>query len=332
MPDLTFERVRSDDEPQLRAWFDIVHAVHRADRPDDPPPSPVQWIGSLTHPQPGHDPRVFLARAGADVVGWFALYLMTTENLDTAPLELEVHPAHRRQGYGRAILDEALGRTKELGRTRVVAEAVTDSAGAALAAAAGAKSVLADTQRKLEIAGLDDARLDELLADAREHSAGYSLVQWIGATPDAHLGAIAALESRMTTDAPFDDLAWEQEVFDDDRIRARDAAKSAHGLRSYSTAAVHDASGTVVGYTCVVVPADVDEGADQWQTIVLPEHRGHRLGTLLKITNLRFLLRHEPGVRRVDTWNADSNAPMLRVNMALGFQVVRQWAEWELVL
>jgi hypothetical protein len=53
---------------------------------------------------------------------------------------------------------------------------------------------------------------------------------------------------------------------------------------------------------------------------------------LLKVANLRYLQQHEPGVTRVDTWNADSNAPMLQVNVAMGFQPVRQWAEWELVL
>jgi hypothetical protein len=32
----------------------------------------------------------------------------------------------------------------------------------------------------------------------------------------------------------------------------------------------------------------------------------------------------------IDTWNADSNAPMLRVNAAIGFQPVRRGSEWEL--
>ena len=34
---------------------------------------------------------------------------------------------------------------------------------------------------------------------------------------------MAALESRMTTDAPMDDLQWQQEVFDSERMRVRDA-------------------------------------------------------------------------------------------------------------
>lgn len=332
LPDLTVVPLDPADGRGLDLWYRLMREVHDADRPEDPPPSPTQWAGSLRHPMPGQDPRTYLAHAGREPVGWFTLWLSTTENLDTAPLELEVHPAHRRRGYGRALLDEALRTTKELGRNRSVIEAVSDSPGAALAASVGATSVLADTQRMLDLGTVDVARHDELLAEAVAHSAGYSLVQWAGPTPEPHLDAVAALESRMTTDAPFDDLVWEQEVYDANKIRAQDAAKQARGLRSYSTAAVHDESGAVVGFTCVVVPGDVAWAADQWQTIVLPEHRGHRLGMLLKIANLRFLQEHEPAVRRIDTWNADSNAPMLRVNLALGFQVVRQWAEWELRL
>ena len=136
----------------------------------------------------------------------------------------------------------------------------------------------------------------------------------------------------MTIDAPMDDLAWEQEVFDGAKILERDQVRLARRTRFYTTAARHDPTGRIVGFTCLVVDDGRDEHASQWETIVLPDHRGHRLGLLLKIANLRHLRGHEPAVTTIDTWNADSNGPMLRVNLALGFQVVRQWAEWELVL
>jgi hypothetical protein len=34
----------------------------------------------------------------------------------------------------------------------------------------------------------------------------------------------------------------------------------------------------------------------------------------------------------VDTWNADSNAVMLAVNVAMGFVPVREGGEWELAI
>src|SRR5947207_392998 len=79
------------------------------------------------------------------------------------------------------------------------------------------RSVLIETERRLVIDSLDEARLADLLADARAHSSGYSQLRWVGPTPDEHLAAMAELTSRMSTDAPLDDLTWEPEVFDADR-------------------------------------------------------------------------------------------------------------------
>jgi GNAT superfamily N-acetyltransferase len=332
MPELDLLPVRADDASAVRAWFDVRAAVTAADLVGDPLPSWSAHRGILGHPWPGTDSRVWLACGSGEPVGWLGFSLSLRENLDTAPMDLEVHPAHRQRGHGRTLLGAATELAKDLGRTRLVGEAVIGGPGATFAERTGFRPALVDTQRMLDLGQLDHARLAELMTEARSRAAGYSLVQWVGPTPEEHVEALAVLESRMTTDAPFDDLEWEQEVFDAQRLRARDAAKEARELRSYTTAVVHDATGEAVGFSCIVVAADVPEMGDQWQTIVLPEHRGHRLGMLLKIANLRFLQEHEPAVRRIDTWNADSNAPMLRVNLALGFQVVRQWAEWELRL
>ena len=328
---LTFDKVQADDDTTLREWFDLRRAVQDADLPGDPALGWALHAGMLRHPWPGSENQVFLARRDGVLVGWLGLSLPQTENLDTVTVDIEVGPAYRRQGVGRAMLAEARRLAVELGRGRLLSE-VSGEAGEAFASAHGARRVLADTQRRLDLADADDARLDDLLADAVAHSAGYSVLQWVGATPEEHLAAVAALESRMTTDAPMDDLQWEQEVFDSERMRVRDAVMTARQNRAYTTVVRHDASGDVVGSTMMTVADGVDDAAGQWQTIVAPEHRGHRLGLLLKIANLRYLQRHEPAVTRIDTWNADSNAPMLRVNVAMGFQPVRQWAEWELVL
>ena len=61
----------------------------------------------------------------------------------------------------------------------------------------------------------------------------------------------------------------------------------------------------------------------QDDTLVLKEHRGHRLGMLLKVANLEFLQRERPGHPAVTTFNAAENEHMLAVNDALGFVPVR---------
>ncbi len=326
--ELTFTEVAPDDEAGLRRWYDVVTACHTADRPDDPLPGYAAWAGQLRTPMPQREPHLVLAEVDGEVVGWFAQWLPTGENTDTSPGELEVHPRHRRCGHGRAMVAEWARRAASMGRARLLAEAA-EGAGAAFATTMGFRAALVDTQRRLDLTVRDEGGTSALLAEALSHSRGYSLLRWCGATPEEHLAAAAALESRMTTDSPMDDLRWEQEVFDVERIRERDRIMTARLTRAYTTAAVHDATAALVGYTTVVVHDGADDGAYQHQTIVLPEHRGHRLGLLLKLTNLELLRRHEPAVRSIDTWNADSNAPMLRVNLAMGFEVVRQWSEYE---
>jgi RimJ/RimL family protein N-acetyltransferase len=184
--------------------------------------------------------------------------------------------------------------------------------------------------RRLDLSAVDTAVHDELLADARAHAAGYTLLQWTSPIPDEHLAGCAVLEGKMSTDMPLDDLAWEPEVYDAERMRRRSEMIEARGLRQFTSAARHDATGEIVGMTTLTRLDTLPEHVDQWETIVLEEHRGHRLGMLLKIENLRFAQREQPQLRFIDTVNSDSNAPMLRVNLALGFETVRPWAEWEL--
>lgn len=61
---------------------------------------------------------------------------------------------------------------------------------------------------------------------------------------------------------------------------------------------------------------------------MLREHRGHRLGALVKAAVLRELTASLPQVRRVSTVNAEDNAPMVAVNEALGFVRAGQLSSW----
>ena len=329
--DLVLAEIDPDDDAALRSWFDLRRVVDAVDLPGDPPNSWALHVGRLRHPWPGSEHRAFLAHRGGDAVGWVALSLPMTENRTTAQLDLQVLPAYRGQGLGRALLAVATQLAADLGRSRLVAEATGEDAWA-FATVVGATCALVDTERRLDLTTLDEAALGRLHAEAVRNSHGYSLLQWAGPTPDQHLGAVAALESRMSTDAPMDDLQWDQEVYDDDRLRARDSVLARRGARPFTTVVRHDATDRVVGETLLVVSSDVPQAANQWATIVEPEHRGHRLGLLLKIANLRQLMSREPAVTTIGTWNADSNVAMLRVNVAMGFTAVRRWGEWELVL
>ena len=74
--------------------------------------------------------------------------------------------------------------------------------------------------------------------------------------------------------------------------------------------------------------AESDRPAEQMDTLVLREHRGHRLGMLLKLTNLRELTTRFPSCDRVETVNAEENRPMLDMNDSIGFATTCFSARW----
>jgi RimJ/RimL family protein N-acetyltransferase len=130
----------------------------------------------------------------------------------------------------------------------------------------------------------------------------------------------------MTTDAPQGDLPVEEEHWDGARIREYEAAHVARGRTVLSAGAV--IGGRLIAYTDLQVPLAQPERASQSGTLVLTEHRGHRLGARMKVAVLRELAATLPEVRRISTWNSDSNRPMVAVNEALGFRPVGHVSYW----
>lgn len=329
------EPVDPADEAALDAWCALEAAARRADRPASAPPCRVELGAELRVPWPGERVTVWLARDRDAVVGAAALYLPTLDNLDNAFGELVVHPAHRGRGTGRALLEHLAAAARAAGRVRLIGEVHSpldaDGPGVAFMAARGGVPALAETRRRLALPP-DDRALETLEAAARSAAGGYELVAWHGPTPGRWRADIAVLTGRMTLDTPLDDLHLDPERYDAERIRGRDAARAARGMSASVTAARHVATDRLVAFTDIVVRAGVPWHAAQADTLVAPEHRGHRLGTLVKLENLRRVRAAHPALTVVDTFNADSNPWMVTINEAMGFRPLDRWAEWELGL
>ncbi|WP_285661483.1 hypothetical protein [Actinorhabdospora filicis] len=95
---------------------------------------------------------------------------------------------------------------------------------------------------------------------------------------------------------------------------------------------MHAASGEVAGLTELEVGLDGAGQAVQQDTAVLGAHRGLGLGVVMKVANLAWLAGRYPGVEGVRTTTAADNAPMLRVNAAVGFTVARRTQNRQLAL
>jgi hypothetical protein len=81
-----------------------------------------------------------------------------------------------------------------------------------------------------------------------------------------------------------------------------------------------------------VSETDRTRPAQQGVTLVLKEHRGHRLGMLVKVANIRQLMKESPTTPFILTDNAEENRPMLDVNEAVGFEAIAYEGAWQKVL
>lgn len=272
--------------------------------------------------------QLYVARVGAQVVGSVALHLPTMDNLQSVHVDLAVHPEHRRQGYGRALVEFVLTEVVELGRSRVFAEIASSPGQPPLAARllqdVGARRVLDDVRRVLDLQAHPPAARAEV-------PDGYRVVQWTDRAPDELVDGCAYLMGRMTVDAPKGDMDYEQEKWDAARYREKEQAALDRGRTRIASAAVH-ASGAVAGITDIGLSRTAPEIGYQWDTIVDPDHRGRGLGLVLKTWNHALLAESVPGVRYLNTWNAASNSFMIRVNDALGYEPVESWGEYQLDL
>jgi hypothetical protein len=173
-----------------------------------------------------------------------------------------------------------------------------------------------------------DARLDELEDGTREYRGEYRLVSWDDRVPDEHVEGFCRLQTSFNEEAPTGELDIEPERWDEDRLRRGEERMARQGRRECATAALSP-DGQMVGLTHMMrVDENPDWGA-QGVTLVMPGHRGHRLGMAVKVMNLRRYQRRFDDVHVIHSWNAAENGPMVAINETLGFRPVERMLEMQ---
>lgn len=329
---------RAVDEAGLRRYHDVL-AVALAWDFEALPADPIDdYRPTLSGPVGGQDIEIWIGAVDGTDVAVVTIRCSIHDNFDVATVEVDVHPDHRRRGHGRAGIEMAVRRARELGRTRVLGEVPShtrhfDPAPAVgLVSALGAKPLLTERRRLLDVRAVDPAQLDVLVGQSREHANGYSILTWGDRTPSEWVDNMAQLMALMSTDPPQGDLDLDGEVWDAGRFLEHEQSIIDRGRQHLVVAARDDGAGRLAGFTDLAAPAGTPETCYQWATIVAAEHRGHRLGMLMKAMNLKQLRVELPFVRYLNTWNAEENSYMVAVNEALGFTPMEAWTEWGITL
>lgn len=327
------------DDRATAAWHAAYLAAERHGRPHAVPYALEELRADFSGARVGERFLPCWRRVDGEVVACGLAVLPQKENLHLAHVEVWTHPDHRRAGHGTAVLEHLLGVAREAGRTTLLAATAVPydgpadgagSPGTAFLTRHGFEFDLGDVMRVLDLP-CDTGRLEELAAEAAPYHRDYTLRRFVGPVPEDILLPFGELIGSLVTEAPSGEIAWDREVFDEERIRADEAVFAAAGRTKYTTVAA-DPTGALVAYSELVVSRYDPDHVFQWGTLVAPDHRGHRLGLATKAHTLLFL--HEAGAARgtLVTFNAEVNRHMIAVNEALGFRPVERVAEFRATL
>lgn len=313
------------DEAALRAWWEVGRDA-TAERAIDA--WPVWEVSRAALPVARTDGRTVLLSAVGDgaVVGAGMLFLFRHDNTHLAEVDVYVAPPHRRRGIGRAVLDELERLGRDDGRSVVVSSAFTpvegESPGSMFAQATGYDVASHEYTKVVDLASAPvgwpalDAEVDEALGD-------YRIVTFEEHVPEEHIDDFLPLLEAFVGEIPTGDLDLRPMTWTRERLRVgEDRAIAIGRLMVISVAVAPD--GHLCGFSDLRVNRHDPRHAAVGGTLVLPGHRGHRLGLAMKLATHRRVLERFPECGYVETGNAGVNAAMSRVNRRLGYRVVER--------
>jgi GNAT superfamily N-acetyltransferase len=163
---------------------------------------------------------------------------------------------------------------------------------------------------------------------AEERASEYELLYLPSPIEEEHLKAFCELQFVMNT-APAEDFEEEDQVITPEIWRDIEVKEEARARDVLTYVARHKPTGALAGFTSVFCHRLQTDLVWQGDTGVDPAHRNKGLGRWLKATMALQLRSEYPDVQRIDTYNAGSNAPMLGINIEMGFKPIMIETVWQ---
>lgn len=310
---------------EIDDWRVAFNEVLAADLPAEPRWVPDRIREYLAAAVPDERRASFVAEEDGRLMGYAGLVLLDDDGAGTAVLELFTRPRFRGRGVGDALLRAAGQHAAAEGQRLLTAEVIGGTPAVDFYQRRGFTRAVVERRELLDLSTVDWERIAKL---AGRIVPGYRVEPFAELPPEPLPGDRTSrgqgFRATAASDAAF------RTGFDPALVADSMRTLRARGQRPYVTVAVHQATGELVGLTELAVPAQRPTRADQYDTLVVPAHRGYGLGLAMKASMLLDLHRAEPALTSVQTWQATENEPMARVNAELGFQPDREWYEYEI--
>ena len=258
------------------------------------------------------------------MVGFGLCELPLLDNTEKGYLCVAVEPESRGRGIGGALLETLVARAAARDRSLVLADAALPieqretSPVLRFAKDHGFSPANLEIYRVLRLP-VRPGVLDTLRNEAAAHHAGTTVETYVDELPASYLPTYTHLVNQLIVDAPTGDVDFEAERLTPEILTQKMERAARIGRTTYRSVAVRD--GEVVAHSDLVVMSG-QTYASQWGTLVRRDHRGHRLGTAVKVANLAALQATRPEVTDVRTQNAETNQWMVDINVRLGFEPV----------
>jgi GNAT superfamily N-acetyltransferase len=310
---------RTVDEAKLNSLHHLYLEWDAEWVPDEPLTPFAKRLAEWRHVKELEEVPRWVVWDGDRAVATAGVYLHRTQDLENAWSWIYVSAEYRRRGLSRSLALKPVEYAMADGRKRIAVGLPQGSEQAVLPGRAGMKMAYNERVSLMKVVDLDFEMLKQWVARASERAGDYELLFLPMPIPDEHRPRMIEVMDVMNT-APLEDLEEEPTRWDEEMLVDTEQAEARKKNYIYTCVARHKPTGEFVGITSLVFQELHPAKANQWDTGVHPEHRNRGLGRWLKAAMaLKFLGEH-PDVEVIETQNADSNDPMLNINMAMGFK------------
>lgn len=314
----------------------LRNALRHEALPEDPPWPVEEDKRRLQARNPAKDDTAWIAvdtTSGRIIALGTADIFLTGDNPHLMWFDVAVLPEFRRQGIGRRLLKRIAEHARTRDRSLLTVECHDQAPGApAFLKRIGAVQGLAEAINQVRLADVSISLVDKWLELGAGLAAEFEVGLWDTPYPNEKLQDVADLLQEVANDQPRGSLQMEDINYTPELVRGFDQEQLAGGDQRWTLYAVHRATNRLAGLTEVYWNPNRPNLLWQGFTGVATEHRRRGLGRWLKARMLQKLLIERRQVEVIRAGNADSNAPMLKINRALGFNHRVAWVTWQVEL